>query len=135
MAPVEQWQNTIVTFFITYGFQIVGAIIILIVGALVARWLGSLTDKWLTKQHLEPPIRILMVRVVRLIVFGFALVLALDKFGVPVASLIAGIGVAGVGIGLAAQGVLGNIIAGLTIIFTKPFRIGEYIELAGGMAR
>jgi small conductance mechanosensitive channel len=58
-------------------------------------------------------------------------VLALDKFGVQIAPLIAGIGVAGVGIGLAAQGVLGNVIAGLTIIFTKPFRVGEYIELLG----
>jgi len=64
-------------------------------------------------------------------VFGLAGVLALDKFGVQIAPLIAGIGVAGVGIGLAAQGVLGNVIAGLTIIFTKPFRVGEYIELAG----
>jgi len=128
---LEQWQNTVVTFFITYGFQIVGAFIILIVGAIVARWVGRLTDKGLTKHHLEPPLRLLIVRVVRLIVFGFAVVLALDKFGVPITPLVAGIGVAGVGIGLAAQGVLGNIFAGLTIIFTKPFRVGEYIELAG----
>ena len=48
-----------------------------------------------------------------------------------VAALVAGIGVAGVGIGLAMQGVLGNLVAGLTIIFTKPFRIGDYVELAG----
>ena len=48
-----------------------------------------------------------MVRVMRLTVFALAVVLALDKFGVQIAPLIAGIGVAGVGIGLAAQGVLG----------------------------
>ncbi|HUI05655.1 MAG TPA: mechanosensitive ion channel family protein, partial [Verrucomicrobiae bacterium] len=131
MPPIEQWQNTVVTFFITYGFQIVGAVIILIVGALVARWLGNITDKWLTKIELEPPIRVLIVRVVRLSVFAFAVVLALDKFGVPITPLVAGIGVVGVGIGLAAQGVLGNCFAGLTIIFTKPFRVGEYIDLLG----
>jgi small conductance mechanosensitive channel len=131
VMQVEQWQNTIVTFFITYGFQMVGAVIILVVGGMIARWLGKLTDKWLTKQHLEPPIRILLVRVVRLLVFGLALLLALDKFGVQITPLIAGLSVAGVGIGLAAQGVLGNVLAGLTIIFTKPFRVGEYIELAG----
>jgi small conductance mechanosensitive channel len=39
--------------------------------------------------------------------------------------------VAGVGIGLAMQGVLGNLVAGLVIIFTKPFRVGEYVEIAG----
>jgi small conductance mechanosensitive channel len=128
---VQQWQNTIVTFFITYGFQMVGAIIILVVGAIIARWLGKLTDNWLTKQHLEPPVRLLLARVVRLLVFGVAALLALDKFGVQITPLIAGLSVAGVGIGLAAQGVLGNILAGLTIIFTKPYRVGEYIELVG----
>src|SRR5205085_7688080 len=61
----------------------------------------------------------------------FALVLAVDKFGFQVAPLVAGIGVAGLGIGLAFQGVLSNIVAGLTIIVTKPFRIGEYIEVVG----
>ena len=73
----------------------------------------------------------LAVRVIRLLVFALAVVLALDKCGVPIAPMVAGIGVAGVGIGLALQGVLGNLVAGLLIIFTKPFRVGEYIELIG----
>jgi small conductance mechanosensitive channel len=58
-------------------------------------------------------------------------VVALDKFGVQIAPLVAGIGIAGLGIGIALQGVLGNVIAGLSIIFTKPFRVGEHIELLG----
>jgi small conductance mechanosensitive channel len=58
-------------------------------------------------------------------------VVALDKFGFSVAPLVAGIGVAGLGLGLALQGVLGNIVAGLTIIFTKPFRVGEHIAIVG----
>jgi small conductance mechanosensitive channel len=45
--------------------------------------------------------------------------------------LIAGLGVAGAGIALAMQGVLSNVVAGLTIIFTKPYRVGEYIAVAG----
>ncbi len=61
----------------------------------------------------------------------FALVVALDKFGFQVAPLVAGIGVAGIGIGIALQGVLGNVVAGLTIILTKPFRVGEHIALLG----
>ena len=54
---------------------------------------------------------------------------ALDKFGFQIAPLVAGIGVAGLGVGFALQGVLSNLVAGLTIIFTKPYRVGEYIEL------
>jgi small conductance mechanosensitive channel len=80
---------------------------------------------------MEPPLRILLVRVVRIIVVAVALVAALDKLGVQITPLIAGIGVAGVGIGFAFQGVLSNIIAGLTIIVTKPFRVGEYIKVTG----
>jgi small conductance mechanosensitive channel len=73
----------------------------------------------------------LLVRITRLLIFGMALVVALGTAGVEVMPLVTGIGVAGVGIGLAMQGILSNLMAGLTIIFTKPFRFGEYIEIAG----
>jgi small conductance mechanosensitive channel len=62
-------------------------------------------------------------------VFAAALVVALGTAGMDVTALIAGLSVAGVGVGLAMQGVLGNLFAGLTIIFTKPFRVNEYIEI------
>jgi small conductance mechanosensitive channel len=125
------WQDSVINFVVQYGFQIVGAVVILVIGALLAKWLGKLVDGWLVKQALEPPIRILIVRVIKLVVFALAGVFALDKFGVQIAPLVAGIGVIGVGIGLAMQGVMGNAVAGLTIIFTKPYRVGEYIELVG----
>jgi small conductance mechanosensitive channel len=116
---------------VRYGFQVLGALVILAVGFMVARWLGDVVERRLARRAVEPPIRTLGVRALRLVVLLFALVLALDKFGFQVAPLVAGIGVAGLGIGLALQGVLSNIVAGLTIIVTKPFRIGEYIEVAG----
>jgi small conductance mechanosensitive channel len=97
----------------------------------VATWAGKIARRWLEKHNLEPPIRVLIVRTVKLLVFALAIVLALDKFGVQIAPIIAGIGVAGVGLGLAMQGMLGNLVAGLTIIFTKPYKVGEYIELLG----
>jgi len=112
-----------------YGFQVLGALAILAVGFLVARWLGGMADQRFQKQQMEPPMRILMVRVIKILVLIMAFVVALDKFGFSIAPLVAGIGVAGIGIGFALQGVLGNLMAGLTIIFTKPFRVGEYIEI------
>jgi small conductance mechanosensitive channel len=74
---------------------------------------------------------LLMVRMVRILVLALALLVALDKFGFQIAPLVAAVGVAGVGVGFAFHGVLANIIAGLSIIFTKPYRVGEYIELLG----
>src|SRR6058998_1448377 len=114
---------------IRYGFQVLGALVILGGGILLAWWVGSMTDRPLQRWALEPPMRKLIVRVVRMVVLLFAVVVALDKFGFQIAPLVAGIGVAGLGVGFALQGVLGNLVAGLTIIFTKPFRVGEYVEL------
>jgi small conductance mechanosensitive channel len=128
-TTLAQIKAKLVDFATNYGMQVIGAIIILVIGLIIARWVGNALGKWLEKQRLEPPVRMLLVRVVRLLVMVFTLVMVLDKFGVPVTTLVAGIGVAGVGAGLAMQGVLSNIVAGLTIIFTKPFRVGEYIEL------
>ena len=116
---------------VRYGFQVLGALVILAVGFVVARWLGDLVERRLARRAVEPPIRALGVRALRIVIMLFALVVALDKFGFQIAPLVAGIGVAGLGVGLALQGVLGNLVAGLTIILTKPFRVGEYIQIVG----
>jgi len=124
-------QELILDLAVRYGFQVLGAIVILAVGLLAAWWVGTAVERPLARMALEPPMRRLMVRVVRIVVLLFALVIALDKFGFQIAPLVAGIGVAGLGVGFALQGVLGNVIAGLTIIFTKPFRVEEHIEIVG----
>src|SRR5882762_11192829 len=123
--------DLILDLLIRYGFHVLGAFAILAVGAIAARWIGGLADHGLEKRAIEPPLRKLIVRAVKVVVVLFACVVALDKFGFQIAPLVAGIGVAGLGIGIALQGVLGNVIAGLTIIFTKPFRVGEHVEVVG----
>jgi small conductance mechanosensitive channel len=124
-------KDLVVDLAIRYGFQVLGALIILAVGALIAGWLGRVTDRRLQARAMEPPLRMLAVRTLRLIVMLFAVVVALDKFGFQIAPLVAGIGVVGLGLGIALQGVLGNLVAGLSIILTKPFRVGEFIEIVG----
>ncbi len=109
----------------------ISAAIFLVVGVFVGKWVGNAISRTLEKKGFEPPIRMLMVRVSRALIFGMALMVALQTLGYNLIALITGLGVAGVGIGFALQGVLGNIFAGLTIIFTKPFRVGEYIGIVG----
>lgn len=114
-----------------YGFQVLGTVIVLVAGVVLSRWVGRIFNAWLERQAAEPPLRILLVRFARAVIMLFAVVVALDQLGFQIAPLVAGIGVAGLGVGFALQGVLGNLLAGLTIIFTKPFRVGEYISLLG----
>jgi small conductance mechanosensitive channel len=128
---IDQIKTRVIAFLTDYGFQIIGALIILTIGLVIAWWIGRALRQWLEKKRVEPPIIMLAVRVVRLLIFLVALLQALEKLSVPIGPALAGIGVAGVGVGLALQGVLGNVVAGLTIIFTKPFRVGEWIEIAG----
>ena len=59
------------------------------------------------------------------------LVIALGKFGVETTSIIAVLGAAGLAIGLALQGTLSNVAAGLMLVFLWPFKIGDWIEAAG----
>ena len=100
-------------------------------GVFVGRWVGKAMARGLRKFDLEPPVRDLLVRIVNILILGMFAIMALQNLGVELLPLIAGIGVAGAGIALAMQGVLGNAVAGLTIIFTKPFRVGEYISIVG----
>jgi small conductance mechanosensitive channel len=130
-TTVTSTRDLVIDLAVRYGFQVLGALVVLGAGLALAHWVGGLVDRWLQRQTMEPPMRRLTVRVVRAVVLLFALVLALDKFGFQIAPLVAGIGVAGLGIGIALQGVLSNVVAGLTIIFTKPFRVGEYVSLLG----
>src|SRR5690349_19948646 len=107
---MEDITSTVCKFLTEYGFQIIWAVIILTAGAMAARWLGRADDQWFEKKQLEPPIRMLADRVIRLLVFGLSVVMALEQCGVPNSPMIAGIGVAGIGIGLAMQHVLSNLV-------------------------
>jgi small conductance mechanosensitive channel len=125
------WQDKFIDYVISHSGALISALVVVVIGFIVARWIGKLINRWLTSKAMEPPVRMLLVRIARLLVFGMALVVALGTAGVDIMALVTVTGVAGIGIGLAMQGVLSNIMAGLTIIFTKPFRFGEYIEIAG----
>ena len=128
---LSAWQDKLIEYVISHAGALLSALVVVVIGFIVARWLGKMLDRWLERKAMEPPVRILLVRIARLLVFGMALVVALGTAGVNIMALVTGIGVAGVGVGLAMQGILSNLMAGLTIIFTKPYRFGEYIEIAG----
>jgi small conductance mechanosensitive channel len=127
----EQIKATVIDLAIKFGPKLFVAIVIIIAGVFVGRWVGKAMHRALRKFDLEPPVRELLVRLVRILVLGLFAVMALQNLGVELLPLIAGIGVAGAGIALAMQGVLSNVAAGLTIIFTRPFRTGEYIAISG----
>ncbi len=131
VASISHFRDTFLQLAVRYGPRLLTAILILIAGAFVSRWASRWLLRVLHRLELEAPVRQLLARVVWALCFGVFLIMALQNLGVELLPLIAGLGVVGAGIALATQGVLGNVVAGLSIIFTKPFRVGEYIAIAG----
>jgi small conductance mechanosensitive channel len=123
--------NLLIDFGKAYGTKILSALVILVIGYFVGRWISKAFDNTLRHRQLEPPVRQLLVRIVHITFLLLALLLAVQNIGIEIMPIVAGLSVAGVGLGLAMQGVLSNAMAGLTIIFSKPYRVGEYIELLG----
>ena len=131
VESISNFKTIAIDVAVRLGPKVLVAITIMVVGYYVGRWVGRAMGRGLSKFDLEPPVRDLLVRIVRILVLGMFAIMALQNLGVELLPLIAGIGVAGAGIALAMQGVLGNVVAGLTIIFTRPFRVGEYISIVG----
>jgi small conductance mechanosensitive channel len=130
LQTLEHAQKTAIDLAIQFGPKLVVALLIMAAGFYIGRWVGRLADSMLVKLGLDEALRQLMVRIVRILVLGLFFIMALQNMGVELLPLLAGLGVAGAGIALAMQGVLGNLAAGLTIIFTRPFQMGEYISIA-----
>jgi small conductance mechanosensitive channel len=116
-------------FLTEYAFKVFGAVIVFLAGMMVARWASRMLQQNLEKKDMEPPVRMLILRILKLVIMAFTLVIVATQLGVQVMPLVAGLSVAGVGVGLAMQGVLGNLVAGLVIIVAKPFRVGDYVEI------
>lgn len=131
IATIDQVKNSAIDLAIRFGPRLLAAILILFAGVLVSRWVTRWVARGLNHIELEPPVRVLLGRIAWILSMALFIILALQNLGVELLPLIAGLGVAGAGLALATQGVLSNVVAGLSIIFTKPFRVGEYISIVG----
>ena len=129
LDAIDQIKTTAIDLAMKFGPKLLTAIIIVVIGMFAARWAAGATGRLLMRMDLEPPALKLVQNIVRIVVLLLFVIMALQNLGVELLPVIAGLGVAGAGVALAMQGVLSNIVAGLTIILTKPFRVGEYISI------
>lgn len=127
---LDQVKATAIDMVLKFGPKLVVAAAILAAGYFAGRWVARMVGRLLQRFRLEPPVLALLTRVAHLAVFALFGIMALQNLGVELLPLIAGLGVAGAGVALAMQGILGNVAAGLTIIFTQPFHVGDYISIA-----
>lgn len=120
-------------YFVSYGFNLVGAILIVIIGRWLAGIFAKLVEQFMVRANIEKTLASFARNVVYSGVFVFVIIAALNKLGVETTSLIAVIGAAGLAVGLALQGSLSNFAAGIILIVFKPFKVGDFIEAGGTM--
>ena len=130
LQALDQVRATAIDLGMKFGPKLFVAILILIAGFVVGRWAAGAVTRMLERFNLDAPVRRLLEGSVRALILAIFAIMALQNVGVELLPLIAGLGVAGAGVALAMQGVLGNLVAGLTILFTRPFRVGDYISIA-----
>lgn len=122
------------TLIAAYGFQVVGAIVVLVVGWIAAGMASRLTAKGLAKTgRVDETLTGFLSSLVKYIVLIVMVIMVLNLFGVQTTSLIAVLGAASLAIGLALQGTLSNVAAGVMLLMFRPFKVGDYIE-GGGQA-
>ncbi|MEM6052454.1 small-conductance mechanosensitive channel MscS [Erwinia sp. P7711] len=114
---------------LSYAVNIVAAVVIIIIGMIVARIISNMLNKVLRTRHIDATVADFLSALVRYGIIAFTLIAALGRVGVQTASVIAVLGAAGLAIGLALQGSLANLAAGVLLVTFRPFRTGEFIDI------
>jgi len=115
---------------VSYSFSALGALILLVVGFVLASVAERSIFAGLSHIHgFDATLRHFFAKIVRYAILVLVVIMVLGQFGVQTASIIAAVGAIGLAIGLALQGTLQNIAAGIMLLALRPFRIGEYVEV------
>jgi small conductance mechanosensitive channel len=123
--------QTISEYLATYWLQVVGAIVILVVGRWLAKLISNLIGKAMKKAHVDDTLTNFVVHLSYIAMLVFVVIAAMHKLGINTTSFAVVVGAAGLAIGFALQGSLANFAAGIMLIIFKPFKVGDFVELAG----
>ena len=131
MDTMEKYYDAMIAYAIKYGFQVLFGLIILFIGWKIAGWVSGLFEGLCKKRHLDVTLTKFLSTVVKIIVLTFAILIAVDKFGITISPFIATISAMIFGASFAVQAPLSNYAAGLSIIFTRPFIVGNTLTIKG----
>jgi small conductance mechanosensitive channel len=128
---MENAIQTLIEFALTYGLNVVGAILILLIGRIVAGILRGIALRGFRKAKVDETLTLFLGRLVFIGVVVFTVMAALARFGVETASFVVVLGAVGFAVGFALQGSLSNFAGGVMLIGFRPFKVGEFVEVAG----
>ncbi|WP_022851222.1 mechanosensitive ion channel family protein [Limisalsivibrio acetivorans] len=116
-----------------YAVDILAALLIFFIGRMLIRKISDLVYKMMQKSKLDETLAIFLKNILYTILFAAIIIAALNKLGIPTASLVAVLGAAGLAIGLSLKDSVSNFGAGVLIIMLRPFKAGDFVNIAGQM--
>jgi len=122
LTMFNQWLHS-------YLPRLLGAVAIVVIGFLLARSIGNLLRRGLLRSRLDPTLHGFLNTAVKILIQIVVLVTAAGAIGIPTTSFVTILGGAAVAISLALQNSLSNVASGLLLLFNRPFRVGDYIEV------
>ena len=131
LARASAIYDLIVTFLVNYSFQILGAILIFVAGIVIASKISNGLFTFCQSKSLDVTLSKFIANVVKLLFILMIGIIALGNLGISVTPFVAAIGALSLGAGLALQGLLSNYGAGLNIILTRPFVVGDTVLVQG----
>jgi small conductance mechanosensitive channel len=132
IETVSKYVDLLVEFGIEYGFQILGALVFLLIGLKIASLIGRRVTTVLEKRNVDVTLARFIGNIVKIVSIVFLIIITLGNFGVSIAPLIALAGAGAFGATVAIQGPLSNYDAGVSIILTRPFVVGNTIAVDKG---
>jgi len=129
LSTLTRVYQLIVDFIVRYSFQVLGALIIMAVGLWVGKAVGNAVLRLQERRQVDVTLRQFIASGVRQVVIALFAIVALSKLGISIAPLVAALGGAALGVGIALQGPVSNYGAGLSLILTRPFKVGDTIEV------
>lgn len=129
---VQQAVDVALELIASYGLNVLGAVVILVVGVILSGWAQHAVNRGLSRfERFDVTVRGFFASLVRYLILIVTVLAVLNRFGVQTASLIAVLGAAGLAVGLALQGTLSSLAAGVMLLIFRPFNVGDYIEADG----
>jgi len=116
---------------VAYAGKVIGAVLILLIGFWVARKFNRILRRVLEKTQLETTYVSVTVNMTRILFYGLVLLAAMSSLGVPMTSVIALLGTAGLAVALALKDSLNNVAAGIALLILSPFKVDDYVEVGG----
>jgi small conductance mechanosensitive channel len=131
VAPSSFSWDSIVEKSIEYGLNLAVSTAVLIIGLIIAKRLSKMFAKILKKRDFEPSLQGFLVSLVSILLRILVVLTALTQLGVEMTSFVALLGAAGLAIGMAFSGTLGNFAGGVMILIFRPYKVGDLILAQG----